>query len=106
MAGAKGQGRIRTDRSTPTLKELTFPGEGIEYESTKIRRAHVLRHSQPVISVLRSIEAFYSLLKYDENGAWILAALELGGEWMGKRVVLGLRFIGFQGVVENKLELW
>ena len=60
MAREKGQGRIRTDRSTPTAQKPTIPGEGIECESTKIRRAHVLRHSQRIIAGSISIEAFYS----------------------------------------------
>jgi len=32
-------------------------------------------------------------------------AAALGCEWMRKKVVLGLLFVGFEGVVENKLEV-
>jgi hypothetical protein len=46
------------------------------------------------------------LLKHDENGAGRLAGLELGCEGMGKKVVLCLLFVGFQGVTKNKLEVW
>ena len=52
------------------------------------------------------MEELYLLLKYVENGAGRLAGLELGCEWMGKKVVLCLFFVGFQGVVKNKLEVW
>jgi len=77
MAWAKGQGRIGTDRTTLTPTKFTFLGEDTKNESRNIRRAHILRHSQPVIVVSRLIEAFYLLLKYNKNGAGILAGLEL-----------------------------
>ena len=48
----------------------------------------------------------YLLLKHVENGAGRLTGLKLGGEWMGKKVVLCLLFVGFQGVTKNKLEVW
>jgi len=48
----------------------------------------------------------YLLLKHDENGAGRLAGLELGCEWMGKKVVLCLLFVYFEGVIKNKLEVW
>ena len=52
------------------------------------------------------IEFLYLLLKYDENGAGRLAGLELGREWMGKKIALGLLLVGFQGVIENELKVW
>jgi hypothetical protein len=39
-----------------------------------------------------------------ELGDW--QGLELGCEWMGKKVVLCLLFVGFQGVIENELKVW
>jgi len=48
----------------------------------------------------------YLLLKHDENGAGRLAGLELGCKWMGEKVVLGLLFVGFQGIIENEMKVW
>ena len=61
---------------------------------------------QPIIVGARWVEFLYLLLKHVENGAGRLAGLELGCEWMGEKVVLGLLFVGFQGVTKNKLEVW
>ena len=61
---------------------------------------------QPIIAGLRSIGFLHLLLEYDENGARRLAGLELGREWMGKKIVFRLLFVDFQGVIENKLEVW
>jgi len=44
--------------------------------------------------------------KYGENGDWRLTGLKLGGKWMSEKVVLSLLFIGLQGVVEKKFEVW
>ena len=52
------------------------------------------------------IELLDLLLKHDENGAGRLASLELGCEWMGKKVAFCLLFVGFQGAIKNKLEVW
>ena len=52
------------------------------------------------------MELLYLLLKHDENGAGRLAGLELGCEWMGKKVVVCLLFEGLQGVTQNKLKVW
>jgi len=51
------------------------------------------------------IEFLYALLKYGKNGAGRLAGLELSCEWMGKKIVLCVLFVGFQGIIENKLEI-
>ena len=34
-----------------------------------------------------------------------MAGLELGDEWMGKKIAFCLLFVGFQGIVENKLKV-
>ena len=52
------------------------------------------------------MEVLYLLLKHVKNGAGRLAGLELGCEWMGKKVMLCLFFVGFQSVDKNKLEVW
>ena len=52
------------------------------------------------------MELLHLLLKHIENGAGRLTGLELGCEWMGKKVVLCLLFVGFQGVTKSKLEVW
>jgi len=51
------------------------------------------------------IEFLYLLLKYDENGAGRLAGLELSCERMGKKIVLCVFIMGFQGITEYKLEV-
>jgi len=75
--------------------------ESIEYIDGRIEP-----FCQPIIAGSRSIEFLYLLLEYDENGARRLAGLELGCEWMGKKIVFCLLFVGLQGVIENKLEVW
>ena len=50
-------------------------------------------------------EGVYLLLKYGENGARRMAGLELSCEWMGKKIDFCLLFVGFQGIIENKLEV-
>jgi len=60
---------------------------------------------QPIIAGRRLIALFYLSLKYGENGAWRLTGLKLGGEWKSKKVVLGLHFVGFQGIVGKKFEV-
>jgi hypothetical protein len=45
------------------------------------------------------------LLKDVENAARRVAALELGSEWVGEKVLLCSLFVGFQGVIENKLKV-
>ena len=52
------------------------------------------------------MEMLYLLLKHGENGAGRLAGLELGCERMGKKVLLCLLFVGFQGITESELEVW
>lgn len=43
---------------------------------------------------------FMDLLEYDENRAGGLASLELGCEGMGKKIVLCVISVGFQGITE------
>ncbi len=45
------------------------------------------------------------LLKDVENAARGVAALELGSEWVGEKILLRAFFICFQGIIENKLEV-
>jgi hypothetical protein len=60
---------------------------------------------EPFIATLRSIEILDLLLKHSENAAWGIAGLELGGEWVGKKVLFRASFICFQGIIENWLEV-
>jgi hypothetical protein len=41
------------------------------------------------------------LLKDGENGAWRVAGLELGGEWMRKQIVFGAFFVRFQCIIDD-----
>jgi len=52
-----------------------------------------------------SIDVLDLLLKYVGNGSWRVAGLELGGEWMGKRILRCLFFVRFQGIIEYQLEV-
>jgi hypothetical protein len=45
------------------------------------------------------------LLKNVENAARRVAALELGSEWVGEKIVLCAFFVRFQGIIKNKLEV-
>ena len=40
-----------------------------------------------------------------ENCTGRVTVLELDGEWMGKKVVLRALFVGFQGIIEDLLEI-
>ena len=44
-------------------------------------------------------------MKDGENCAGRVAFLELGGEWMGKKVLLCAFFVCFQGIIEDELEI-
>ena len=41
------------------------------------------------------------LLKDGENGGRRITGLKLGGEWMGKEILLGAFLVGLQRVVED-----
>ena len=45
-------------------------------------------------------------MKYGEYGTRRLAGLEIRCEWMEKNIVFCLLFVGFQGIIENKLKVW
>ena len=101
---------MRAHRSTSSCPETYQAGtlskslrEGIDYIDGRIEP-----FCQPIIagSKPKPIQFLYLLLEYDENGARRLAGLELGREWMGKEIVFGLLFVDFQGVIEDKLEVW
>jgi len=53
----------------------------------------------------KEVEVLYLLLKYGKNGARRLAGLEIRCEWMEKNIVFCLLFVGFQGIIENKLKV-
>ena len=72
-------------------------GEGIEHID---RRVQPFR--QPVIAIFK---LFYLLLKHSKNASGRIAGLELGGEWVGKKVLFGASFVCFQGIIENGLEV-
>jgi hypothetical protein len=56
---------------------------------------------QAVIATLRSIELLDLLLKHSKNAAGRIAGLELGSEWVGKKVLSCASFICLQGIIEN-----
>jgi len=60
---------------------------------------------QPLIAALRSIEILDLLVKHGENGSGRTAGLELGGEWMGKKIILCVFLVRFQGTIEDQLEV-
>ena len=41
------------------------------------------------------------LMKDGENSGRRVAGLELGGEWMGKQILLRPFFVRFQGVIDD-----
>lgn len=41
------------------------------------------------------------LVKDGENGVRRVAVLELGGEWMGKQIVLSARFVFFERIIDD-----
>jgi hypothetical protein len=45
------------------------------------------------------------LLEDGEDGSRRIAGLKLGGEWMGKEILLCVLFVRFQGIVEYELEV-
>jgi hypothetical protein len=60
---------------------------------------------QPLIAELRSIEILDLLVKHGENGSGRTAGLELGGEWMGKKIFVCLFLVRLQGIIEDQLEI-
>ena len=117
---------ILTERRTPTPANITFAGENAYqiYESadntsscsetyqantfsksigegTKNIHCRVEPSRQLFVVASRSIEVLNLFLKHCENGARRVAGLELDGEWVRKKVLLCLTFVGFQGIVEN-----
>jgi hypothetical protein len=44
-------------------------------------------------------------VKDSENCAGRVAFLELGSEWMGKKIILCALFVCFQGIIEDELEI-
>jgi hypothetical protein len=41
------------------------------------------------------------LLEHDENSTRRVTCLELGGEWMGYKIILGAFLVCFQGIIEH-----
>jgi hypothetical protein len=71
-------------------------GEGIQHID---RRVQPFR--QPVFAIFELVDL---LLKHSKNASGGIAGLELGGEWVGKKVLFGASFICFQGIIENWLK--
>jgi hypothetical protein len=51
------------------------------------------------------IELLDLLSKDVENAARGVAVLELASEWVGEKILLCAFFVGFQGMIENKLKV-
>jgi hypothetical protein len=58
-----------------------------------------------VIATSRLIYPLHLLLKNSDNGAWRVAGLELGSEWMGKKIVPSAFFVRFQRIIDDSLEI-
>lgn len=58
---------------------------------------------QPLFAA--SIDVLDLLSKHVKNGGWRVAGLELGGEWMGKKILRCLFFVRFQGIIEHQLKV-
>jgi hypothetical protein len=121
---------ILTKRRTPTPVNITFPGENTCQVNVRLRvsdkfipkvyRAYTLSkglgqhiegvHSGieplgPSIIATGSTKSLYLLVKDGENCAGRVAVLQLGGEWMGKKIFLCAPFVRFQSIVEDELEI-
>ena len=122
---------IRTKRRTPTPVSTTFAGENTYfiYQNADLGHSLLLEAYQANTlskSVTEGIKDVYSrikpldpsiiatsgliwplnlLLKDVENGAGRIADLELGGEWMGKQVLLRALFILIQRIADDELEV-
>src|ERR1700677_2969856 len=123
--------RTLTKRRTPTPANITFPGENTCRVNVRLQvldkfipnvyqantlskglRQHIEDvHSgiEPlgpsIIANSRLITSLYLLIKDGENCAKRVAFLELGGEWMGKKIIFCALFVFFQSIVEDKLEI-
>jgi hypothetical protein len=122
---------IQTKRRTPTPTNITLAGENTcknALNGTDLTRScygtyqantfsegfrkriedidgRVQPFGQPFIVILRSIELLNLLLKHNENATGRVAGLELGGEWVGKKVLLCATLICSQGIIEYLLEV-
>lgn len=56
---------------------------------------------QLFIGSLRLMESLDLLMNEGENGAGRVASLELGGEWVCKKIALCALFVRLQGIIEN-----
>ena len=67
---------------------------------------HIHNGVKPLcIAALRLIELLELSLKQCENAARRIAGLEPVSEWVLKEIVLCALIVGFQGIVENELEV-
>ena len=53
---------------------------------------------------MRFVEFSNLIIKYGGDGGSRVTVLQLGGKWMGKKVVLGLLLVGLEGSSEDILE--
>ena len=53
---------------------------------------------------MRFVEFPNLIIKDGEDGGSRVTVLQLGGKWMGKKVVLGLLLVGLEGCSEDILE--
>jgi hypothetical protein len=58
-----------------------------------------------IIATQRLIKSLYLLVKDSEDFGGRVAVLELGGEGMGKKILLRTPFVRFQGIVKDQLEI-
>ena len=64
-------------------------------------------HCQPLIDLIANAGPVEQdlLLKHKANGAWRVAGLELGSEWVSKKIVFREFFVCLQGIIEISLEV-
>jgi hypothetical protein len=51
------------------------------------------------------VETLDLLMDDGENGTGRLAALELGGQWMSKKIAFCVLLIRIEGIIENQLKI-
>ena len=59
---------------------------------------------QSLIATVRSVKFPNLILKDGEYGVGRVAIMQLGGKWMGEKVVLGLLLVGLECSLEYSLE--
>ena len=93
---------MRVRSQTSSCPE-TYQANTLSKSAEKAKRTLTVgsSHFVNLSSLFGTDRALDLLMKDGENGAGRVAGLELGGEWVCKKILLCAFFVFFQGIIEN-----